>query len=236
MKRRLKINGFIMAVAILTLVFFPAAFLRRAQNNLFEGAKEIIGIMLILLGQLLRVSARGCKSEHSGNGRSLIQGGPYALARNPMYLGILLIGLGIISVLFKWWVFFIFLSVFIIRYLVLIFQEEKKLAAAFPVAYPDYQKAVPRLFPSLSMIAKRDISEYLPLKPAWLRKEIGSILTVLFLTVLLESWEDIKNIGIKAFFVEAMVIVATIILFILLVGYLSRRTQNGVANKSQVNL
>lgn len=232
MKRRLKINGFIMAVAILTPVFFPAAFLRRAQNSLFEGVSQIIGIVLILLGQLLRVSARGYKSEHSGNSSSLIQGGPYTLARNPMYLGILLIGLGIISALFKWWVFFIFLAVFISRYLVLIFQEEKKLAAQFPGAYQDYQKSVPRLFPSLPMIAKRDISEYLPLKPAWLRREIGSILAILLPVILLGLWEDIKKVEIRAFFKEAIAILVVIILFFLLVGYLIRRTQNGIANKS----
>lgn len=232
MKRRLKINGFIMFIAVVAIVLFPAIFFRRPNSYLYDGIMEIIGIVLILLGQLLRVSARGYKSENSGNGRSLIQGGPYALVRNPMYLGILLIGLGIISVLFKWWVLSIFLLVFIIRYIVLIFKEEQKLAVLFPGTYQDYQKSVPRILPSLSMIAKRDISEYLPLKISWLKKEIGSILTILFMTILLESWENIKNAGIRAFFYEALGILVVIILFISLVGYLSRRAKNGVSNKS----
>ncbi|MCX5704077.1 MAG: isoprenylcysteine carboxylmethyltransferase family protein, partial [Candidatus Omnitrophica bacterium] len=199
MKKRLKINGLIMFIAVVAIVFFPAIFFRRSNSYLYDGIMEITGIVLILLGQLLRVSARGYKSEHSNNSRSLIQGGPYALVRNPMYLGILLIGLGIVAILFKWWVVGIFLLVFIIRYQLLIFKEEKKLAALFPGTYQDYQRSVPRILPSISMIAKKDVGEYLPLKLSWLKKEIGSVLTVLFITLVLESWEDVKAEGIRAY-------------------------------------
>ena len=90
MKKRLKINGFIMFIAVLLILIFPAIFFRKPGSYLYDSIMEIIGIVLILLGQFLRVSARGYKSEHSNNSRSLIQGGPYALVRNPMYLGILL--------------------------------------------------------------------------------------------------------------------------------------------------
>ena len=193
MKRRLKINGFIMSIAVFAIAFFPALFFRRASPDYLESLTEITGVALILLGQILRVSGRGYKSEHSGNGHSLIRSGPYMLVRNPMYLGILLIGLGIVAMLFQWWVLCIFLPVFTIRYLLLIFKEEKKLAALFPVAYPVYQRSVPRLLPSLSVIATKDVGEYLPLKLSWLKKELGSMLAVLLITLLLESWEEIKN-------------------------------------------
>jgi len=234
-KRRLKINGVIMFMVILSIAFFPTIFFRNKRNDFLDQIMEIFGVALILLGQIFRVSGRGYKSEYSKDGHSLIQGGPYAACRNPMYLGILLIGLGVVAMLFKWWVVCIFLLVFIVRYLLLIFKEEKKLKATFPLDYPDYQQRVPRILPSWTLLLQKDISEYLPLKLSWLKKEIGSILAVLLIAVFLESWEDIKNKGIAIYFKEAIVYLAIIILFICVVIYLSRRTaslEKDVSDKS----
>jgi len=189
-----------------------------------EEAIETFGIALMLMGQILRVSARGYKSEHSQDGSILIQSGPYAFVRNPMYLGILLIGIGIVLMVFKWWVALIFLAVFSIRYMVLTFKEEKKLKAVFGRQYEDYCKLVPRILPSLGAICNKDIREFLPLKISWLKKEICPILLVLFITLLIESWEDIKNEGFLIYLKESSGIFITIILFIGLVVYLSKRT------------
>ena len=226
MKRRLKINGVIVFCAILLLVFFPAIFFRYEKMNFLDEIAEICGIVFILLGQILRVSARGHKSEHSSSGNALIQEGPYSLVRNPMYLGILLIGIGVVLMLFYWWVTFIFLLVFVSRYILLIFKEEKELAKNFPKDYSDYQRRVPRILPSMGLLLEKDISDYLPLKLSWLKKEMGSILTVLFITLLLESWEDIRDGGIRTYFREAAGLAVIILLFMLLVAYLSRRRDN----------
>lgn len=224
MKRRLKINGFIIFVVVVLIVVFPSVFCRHEYPHSWDEFSEISGIALILLGQILRASSRGYKAEYSQNGRSLIQDGPYALVRNPMYLGILLIGLGIVLILFNWWVVAIFLCVFIVRYLLLIFKEEKKLVVMFPEGYQDYCKRVPRILPSIATLLQKDISEYLPLKLPWLKKEIGSILVVLLMTLFIESWEDIKNGGLVAYFKESIIFLVIIILFICMVIYLSRRT------------
>ena len=226
MKKRLKINGVIIAVVIFLITFFPTIFLRNTGGNNFDEKMEIFGIALILLGQMLRVSARGYKSENSHNGCLLIQGGPYALVRNPMYLGIFLIGLGIVMVLFKWWTVFIFLLVFTLRYILLIFKEEKNLANVFPQVYPDYCKRVPRILPSPKKLLTQDISEYLPLKLSWVKKEIGSILVVLFIAIFAESIEEIKNRGMKIYIVEMLEIALVTALFIYLIYYLCGRTNN----------
>lgn len=236
MKKRLKINGFIMFIAVFLVAVFPSVFFRYNSTGYFDEIAEILGIVFILLGQIFRVSARGYKSEHSQNGHSLIQGGPYALVRNPMYLGILLIGLGIVLMLFKWWAACIFLLVFAFRYLALIFKEEKKLRVLFPQDYPDYCAKVPRILPSLVALLKMDISEYLPLKLSWLKREIGPILAVLLIAFFIESWEDIRAEGIRIYFREAAAIIVTAILFIGLAMYLSKRTDSltqDVSNKSK---
>lgn len=238
MKKRIKINGFIIFVAMLLAAFFPSFFFRHNPNLFPDGFMEIFGIALILLGQIFRVSARGYKAEHSQNGHSLIRGGPYKLARNPMYLGILLIGLGVVLLLFEWWTISIFLVFFIIRYVLLIFKEEKQLLILFPKEYRDYCAQVPRILPSLNTLFNKDISEYFPLKLSWLKREIGPIFTVLFIALFLESWEDIKAEGIRAYIDEVMFTGATIILFIGLVAYLSKRTltlERNAADKSKSN-
>lgn len=242
MKKRVKINGLIIFFACLLIVSFPTVFFRNHKPTSFfsfDTVAEVFGITFILLGQIFRVSSRGFKAEQSGDGHSLIQAGPYALVRNPMYLGILLVGAGIVLILFNWWMIGIFLSVFLMRYLLLIFKEEKKLQTMFVGDYLAYQQKVPRILPSWYCLRKEDICAYLPLKLSWLRKEISSILAVLFTVLFLKSWEDIKNKGIAVYFKEAVSVIAIILLFIAFVIYLSKRTvslEKNVSNKSKSTL
>ncbi|TAM42840.1 isoprenylcysteine carboxylmethyltransferase family protein [bacterium] len=234
MKKRIKINGIIMFCAAIIVALFPRVFFRKNVAGSAEEYIEILGFSLILLGQIIRVSARGYKAEHSRESQALIQGGPYQIVRNPMYLGILLIGLGVVLAVFKLWVAVIFIIAFVIRYILLMYSEEKKLQAAFPDAYREYCKKVPRILPKLSSITGMDISEYLPIKISWFKKEIASILALLFVTLLVESWEDISREGIMTYLRQSIWLFFTFILFIIFVILLSKRTdKNGPeANKS----
>lgn len=214
-----------MVCAALVVVFFPRLFFRSYSGGAWEEGLEVVGFALILLGQIIRVSARGYKSENSQDSHALIQGGPYQVVRNPMYLGIFLIGLGVVLTVFKWWAVAIFITVFIIRYILLIYTEEKKLKLMFPDTYPQYCRKVPRIFPSLSSIIKLDIVDYLPIKIAWFWREIGSISALLLLVLLVESWEDIAQEGFKVYLQQSVGIFITFILFIVFVILLSRRMQ-----------
>lgn len=226
MKKRLKTNGVIIFFAFILLISFSSVFFRSAKETPWNIVAKIFGMSFILFGQILRACARGYKSENSQEGYSLIQGGPYTLVRNPMYLGIFFIGLGIVIALFKWWVIIIFLSVFIWRYIFLIFKEEEKLLSMFPREYPDYQKRVPRIFPSFKAILQRNITGYLPLKASWLKKEIGSITALLLLLLFMEARVDIKVARLNLFLKDAALFFSTVILFMLLAVYLIRRTNN----------
>lgn len=232
MKKRLKVNGIIMGLAGLAIAFFPRFFLRVFSGSIQEEILEALGFAFILLGQIIRVSARGYKAEHSQDSRALIQGGPYQVVRNPMYLGIFLIGLGVVLAIFRWWAIVVFAAVFIIRYILLIYKEEKKLCLMFPQDYPEYCRKVPRILPALSSIIRLDISEYLPVRIIWFKKEIGSILTLLLLTLLVESWEDIAKEGIRAYLQQSVWIFSTFILFTILVILLSNRTSKQDKNEA----
>lgn len=235
MKKRLKINGIIMVVAAIIVAVFPKFFLRSYSGDMLEEMIETLGFALILLGQIIRVSARGYKAENSQDSRALIQGGPYQVVRNPMYLGIFLIGLGVVLAIFRWWAAGIFVVVFIIRYILLIYKEEKKLSLVFPGEYSGYCRKTPRIFPSFSSMIKLDIVEYLPIKMVWFKKEIGSIFTLLFLALFIESWEDIAREGVKIYLLKSGWLFLTFVLFYLLVIFLSRRTEKYGADNAVKN-
>jgi len=154
------------------------------------------------------------------------------VVRNPMYLGIFLIGLGVVLAVFRWWAIMVFVAVFIIRYILLIYKEEKKLFAIFPQAYPEYCRKVPRIFPAISSIIKLDIIEYLPIKIIWFKKEIGSILTLLLLTLLVESWQEIAKEGVWGYLQQSIWLFLTFILFIILIFFLSHRTSKQNENSA----
>jgi protein-S-isoprenylcysteine O-methyltransferase Ste14 len=222
MKIRLKINGIIMVLSCLMVVFFPALFFRSTEPGLIDEIMAAVGMSFILLGQIFRVSARGYKSENSKEGRALITGGPYALVRNPMYLGILLIGLGVVLMLFNWWGAVIFLVVFVIRYILLIFTEEKKLEGLFSKGFLEYKKHTPRIFPSIGYILKSEIRSFLPIKLSWVKKEIGSMLALLFIVLLIKFWRDILSKGLGVYLRESAGTLVIIALFSVLVIYLSK--------------
>jgi len=232
MKLRLKINGLLIVLALISITLFPTIFFRQSRRGTLDGLMEVSGIVLILLGQLFRTSARGYKSENSSQGLTLVQGGPYSLVRNPMYLGILLIGLGVVLVLFKWWVIVVFLAIFISRYISLIFKEEKKLLKIFSGEYQNYMQHVPRLMPSFKELFYRDVSEYLPLKFVWARREFGSVFAVLFVVLSIESWEDIRKEGLVFYGKEFIIIIIIMLLLMGLSLYLERRTKVAQKNGS----
>ena len=225
MKKRVKINGIIIVLSVLIIAAFPKVFLRSGrEDNFINESFEILGITGILIGQMIRVSARGFKSVHSQDGHALVQAGPYALVRNPMYLGIFFITMGTVMMLFNWWIVSILVVVFGSQYALLMLKEERTLEKQFPEQYQEYCARVPRIVPSLRKMVSTDIAEYLPLKLSWLKKEFPSIGGLLFFVLFIESWKDITTEGIKVYLRESRAIPVVLVLFFLFVFWLSKRT------------
>ncbi|MCX5706936.1 MAG: isoprenylcysteine carboxylmethyltransferase family protein [Candidatus Omnitrophica bacterium] len=224
MKQRIKIHGLLIFFSVLAIIVFPKVFLRLGHPTFSDYLLSTLGIAFVLLGQIFRLSSRGFKSSQSKNGGALVEGGSYSLVRNPMYLGIFLIGLGLVMMLFKWWAIAIFLIFFVLIYIRLIFQEEKKLLQVFPGVYQAYRAKVPALIPSFKMLAKTEVSVYLPLKFSWIEREIGSISAVLSFAILVRSWENFIGGG-RIFCIQRLVVLLMmIILAIGLAAYLIKKT------------
>jgi protein-S-isoprenylcysteine O-methyltransferase Ste14 len=225
MKNRIRINGIAIALSIIFILLFSQKLLR-GPGYFADELWEVLGIALIFFGQLLRVSSRGYKSEYSKNGNSLVTSGPYSMVRNPMYLGILLIGAGVVLFIFHWWVFLIFLAVFLTRYLGLFVKEEGILTKAFGKNYLEYMKKVPRLLPRFGFLAKTDIRQFLPLRMSWFKREIPSIFAVLAVVLAAESWEELKNGNWQVVIREFVLYLAIFISYFFFVIFLSRHYEN----------
>lgn len=236
MKKRLKVNGVIIFSATCIALAFPKIFFRPDSIGVFNDFSEVFGFAFILFGLLLRISARGYKSEHSEDGHILVLDGPYSLVRNPMYLGISMIGIGVVLVLFQWWAGIVFIFIFVVRYVLLIFKEEKHLVSQFGEVYKNYMELTPRLLPRLEAIVTREIREILPLKLSWVRKEIGSVAVFILGILVIESWQDIYREGPKVYLKEFIAFFLILGLFSLIVIYLGRgygKRIYGIPDKSK---
>ena len=158
------------------VIFFYRYLIPPAQENSLRKFLDIIGIILVLAGYLLRISSRGVKAELNPDGKQLVQKGPYALTRNPMYLGTLFIGMGFIAFLFRWWVSVIFLVIYLAIYIPQIKREEEKLSGFFGDVFREYCKKTPGFFPSLIKLVSTNPGAYLQIKQAWVKKESPSFI------------------------------------------------------------
>lgn len=188
MKKRIKTHGILIFIAGLLIIIFPNVFLRLEKSN-YDFIYLSTGLGLLLAGFYLRICARGYKSEHSDNSHKLVTGGPYSLTRNPMYLGIFLIALGVMLLGFKWWVLSAFLVFFVACYVRLMLDEEKKLTKFFGQDYLNYKNKTPLFLLKLSSLFKKSSAKNLSIKPVWIKKEISAFLPLLLLVLGFNLWK-----------------------------------------------
>ncbi|MFO7981338.1 MAG: isoprenylcysteine carboxylmethyltransferase family protein [Candidatus Aminicenantes bacterium] len=104
----------------------------------------ILGFMICLLGLFVRTWACG----HIQKEEKLSVSGPYRYTRNPLYLGNLIIGIGVTAGSCSWLVLGIFCLYFLVFYPVIINIEKHKMEKLFPKQYESF-KQVPLFIPSL---------------------------------------------------------------------------------------
>jgi protein-S-isoprenylcysteine O-methyltransferase Ste14 len=103
-----------------------------------------IGAIVAFAGAGLRVWAAG----HIEKGRILTQGGPYALTRNPLYLGSFFMALGVLLGGQGYWLLPPFLAFFLIIYYPVMKAEENELLQGHGEDFLVYSRNVPFFFPS----------------------------------------------------------------------------------------
>ena len=104
-----------------------------------------IGGLLSLAGAFLRIWAAG----HIDKGRVLTQGGPYALTRNPLYLGSFVMALGVIIAGQGYWLLLPFAAFFVAFYYPVMKAEEQELLHGHGDRFVAYSERVPLFWPRL---------------------------------------------------------------------------------------
>ena len=127
---------------------------RFSDNPLALRAAFAFAALLIVLAALIRTwAAAYLQSSVVHDDRlhtdALVASGPYRSVRNPLYIGVLLFGVGLAMLASRIGAIVIIGGVFAIT-LALIADEERHLTAAQGESYAAYKRAVPRLVPSLT--------------------------------------------------------------------------------------
>lgn len=119
-------------------------------------ASLIAGFAVALLGEFFRfwgVAYAGSETRRTGEvgATYLVVSGAFAHLRNPLYLGNMLmyLGIGIMSYSLFPYLQIIALAFFMWQYYVIINEEEGFLVQKYGKAYEEYRAAVPKLIPSL---------------------------------------------------------------------------------------
>lgn len=195
MKKRVQIDTTLLVPVVLFTGFL---YLNRHIYFIGPGADNVLdflGMIVILKGVLLRMSARGHKKAHSRQGDRLVETGPYVLTRNPMYLGSFLIGVGFALIVWPWWSWPIFAVFFYMRFIVEILKEEKRLAELFPNDFTAYCQRAPRLLPSLKTVLKTSPKQIFKMDEAFCTKEKWGLPGWPLLAVILELFQEIFVFG-----------------------------------------
>ena len=185
-------RGVIPIAFILSILFFN--FFTDATSP-YDSVLEMLGVAVIGGGLALRAWAVGYAGRHTRSYKlrspRLVTSGPYAFVRNPIYLGNLLIGLGIVIMAQKWIVFGVFLVGFWAEYGAIVSLEEEFLSNAFGDRYDEYRRRVPRWLPRLTPAQTSAPDSF-----SWraLRKEYLAVLSALVMAGAVELSEHLRSL------------------------------------------
>lgn len=126
----------------------------------------IIGFLIAVLGELTRlwgVSWAGSETRTTGTvgGAFLIVKGPFAHVRNPLYVGNILmyLGIGIMSFALFPYLQIVALIFFSFQYYYIVKEEENYLRNTFSNEYENYCKNVPRFLPRITKYKPGNIQQ-----------------------------------------------------------------------------
>ncbi|MBV9877745.1 MAG: isoprenylcysteine carboxylmethyltransferase family protein [Verrucomicrobia bacterium] len=137
------------------IIAFLAAFFIRIHRPWSDWPMwRVLSAVLVLLGLGIRALADGFAGRHTRTEEieapRLSTGGPYSFVRNPIYVGSMVLGLGMVGLLASWIALIPYLAVFAVFYFAVIPAEEQFLRKTFGRQYEEYCQNVPRMRPRLT--------------------------------------------------------------------------------------
>jgi protein-S-isoprenylcysteine O-methyltransferase Ste14 len=149
-------NALFPVVLIALIAGFRPLYPRGSER--LDNLLDVIGVLVALSGQALRVAvigyvyiARGGKNRQV-YADGLVTEGFFAHSRNPLYLGNILVLLGLFIIHNSPWVYAIGIPFFLVGYMAIVAAEERFLRGKFGAGYDAYAAAVPRWLPRFAGI------------------------------------------------------------------------------------
>ena len=122
-----------------------------------ESSLLLLGISLLLIGEFIRIwavsYAGGETRTRKVGAPALCTSGPYAFVRNPLYVGNMLMYVGIVMIagaVNVWLMAATTFLFFLIQYSLIVSLEEETLNTLFGQEYLNYKANVPAIFPRFS--------------------------------------------------------------------------------------
>jgi len=146
-------NALFPAVLLALCFGFRPTYLGGSED--LDAFLDAAGLLLALTGQALRIVTIGHEYIIRGGrnrrvyAEGLVTGGMFAHSRNPLYLGNLLIVLGLFLIHGNPWVWALGVPFFLLAYGTIVAAEEAFLLGKFGGSYEAYRRDVPRWMPRL---------------------------------------------------------------------------------------
>ena len=169
-------------VILLLLAIYIFGFERQPVQAL-SSAMGLIGIVLITLGVIIRSVSAG--NLHKND--VLATSGIYAIVRNPLYFGSLMMLMGVNFIIFHPVVVIVSAVLFVLTYWPTIRNEESGLKQRYGTEWTDYRNSTPRLLPNVFKIAHLKTATWSARQ--WYRNhEHNTVIAALALLILLHVY------------------------------------------------
>ncbi len=159
-------------------------FYRKITITPLDSTCGLVGIALIILGLFIRSWSAGMLMKNN----RLSTKGPYALCRNPLYLGSMLLTIGFLIVIGDWLTFIVLAILSLVLYIPVIKREESDIRRIFKddPEFDRFFSETPRLIPYKLGRFKEAFEGEWQVSVWWTRnKEYQAILTSAVILVLL---------------------------------------------------
>jgi protein-S-isoprenylcysteine O-methyltransferase Ste14 len=172
----------------LVAVVVAGAFVRPVSLTAVHG---MVSVLLIGMGLGLRAWAAACAGGHtreaSISAPRLVTDGPYGHVRNPIYLGTVILGIGMVWLIGDPRMIPLLLGACVMLYATIIPAEEQFLAKKFGAEFEKYRQAVPQLIPRWRAWMKTNQR-----RPVWANARgdlaIGGLLGVIYGFLRISAW------------------------------------------------
>ena len=177
----------------LIIAFLAAFFIRIHRPWSDWPIWRVLSAVLVLLGLGIRALADGFAGRHTRTEEieapRLSTGGPYSFVRNPIYVGSMVLGLGMAGLLASWIALIPYLAVFAVFYFAVIPAEEQFLRKTFGRQYEEYCQNVPRMRPRVTPWpgAEKTAFDWKPALGEW-RVALAIVAILVFFTLTALVW------------------------------------------------